>query len=198
MDKESKQAYTFIEHDCYDNKVYGTNEKYTCEKCVICDKILKFEWRERKARGFEEVIKKHKKHDSKTILPVRGSKYSAGYDFHSKEDVIIEPGKSHLFWTDVKAYMQEGEVLEIYVRSSIGIKKNLILKNLVGIIDMDYFCNENNDGNIGVCLFNIGEEEQHIKCGERIAQGIFKNFLVADNKEDNLKERKGGIGHTGE
>ena len=44
--------------------------------------------------------------------------------------------------------MQEGEVLELYVRSSIGIKKNLMLKNLTAIIDSDYYENESNDGNI--------------------------------------------------
>ena len=67
---------------------------------------------------------------------MRGDKGSAGYDFYSKdEQVILQPGQSHLFWTDVCAYMQEDEVLLIHVRSSIGIKKGLMLKNTTGIID---------------------------------------------------------------
>lgn len=86
-------------------------------------------------RGFKEVNAEFKKNSSETILPIRGSKKSAGYDFHSKDTVVIQPGDSHLFWTDVKAYMLSDEVLEMYVRSSIGINKDLILKNVVGIID---------------------------------------------------------------
>lgn len=149
-------------------------------------------------RGFKEVNAEFKKNSSETILPIRGSKKSAGYDFHSKDTVIIQPGDSHLFWTDVKAYMLEGEVLEIYVRSSIGIKKNLILKNLVGIIDQDYYNNPSNDGNIGVALYNIGKEPQQIESGERIAQGIFKTFLEADNFSNiESEDRKGGIGSSG-
>ena len=55
-------------------------------------------------RGFEEVDSKFVMHkEETTILPVRGDKGSAGYDFYSKETVTIQPGESHLFWTDVCA-----------------------------------------------------------------------------------------------
>jgi dUTP pyrophosphatase len=149
-------------------------------------------------RGFKEVNLEFKKHEGNTILPIRGSKKSAGHDFHSKETVTINPGESHLFWTDIKAYMMEGEVLEMYVRSSIGIKKNLILKNLVGIIDSDYYNNPQNDGNVGIALFNIGKEPQQIEIGERIAQGIFKSFLEVDNFSNiEAEDRIGGLGSSG-
>jgi dUTP pyrophosphatase len=91
--------------------------------------------------------------------------------------------------------MLPGEVLEMYVRSSIGINKDLILKNVVGIIDQDYYENVKNDGNIGICLINIGQEIREIKIEERIAQGIFKNFLPADNIICE-EIRGGGIGST--
>lgn len=93
----------------------------------------------KRLRGFEEVEQQHLELPQvTTILPVRGDKGSAGYDFYSKdEQVIIQPGQSHLFWTDVCAYMQEDEVLLIHVRSSIGIKKGLMLKNTTGIIDAE-------------------------------------------------------------
>jgi dUTP pyrophosphatase len=148
-----------------------------------------------KIRGFEEVVEEHMKHNTKTTLPTRGSKYSAGYDFYSKEKVSIAPGQKHVFWTDVKSYMMNGEVLQIYVRSSIGIKKGLVLANGTGIIDADYFSNPDNDGNIGVCLRNENEHTQYIEVGERIAQGIFIKFLPADNVVSN-DERSGGIGST--
>ena len=150
-----------------------------------------------KIRGFEQVTEQHIKVTGETTLPTRGSKESAGYDFYSKEEVVIKPGKQYVFWTDVKAYMMNGEVLEMYVRSSIGIKKGLVLSNGTGIIDCDYFSNESNDGNIGLCLRNESDQPQTIEVGERIAQGIFKQFLVADNISSST-ERTGGIGSTNE
>ena len=66
---------------------------------------------------------------------------------------------------------------------------NLLLHNC------DYYSNRDNDGNIGICLRNESDEVQHIDIGERIAQGIFKQFLVADNI-DSSQERSGGIGST--
>jgi len=148
-----------------------------------------------KIRGFEEVKSNLKKFNTETTLPTRGTKQSAGYDFYSKELVTIEPGSQYVFWTDVKGYMQPGEVLEMYVRSSIGIKKGLVLSNGTGIIDCDYYSNESNDGNIGLCLRNESKQSQTIEVGERIAQGIFKSFLEADNIISNT-ERGGGIGST--
>lgn len=149
-----------------------------------------------KVRGFEIVREDMRKTSINITLPTRGSKTSAGYDFYSTETFTLKSNESKLIWTDVKAYMQVGEVLNIYVRSSIGIKKSLTLKNFTGIIDQDYFENENNDGNIGICLYNYGDKEVTIEEGERIAQGIFMNFLEADNGNTN-KVRVGGVGSTG-
>jgi len=146
-------------------------------------------------RGFEIVRENFIKNNKKTQLPTRGSKDSAGYDFYAKENKILKTGESHVFWTDVKAYMQPGEVLKLFVRSSIGIKKGLVLANTTGIIDRDYYSNDSNDGNIGICLRNITNENQVIQKGERIAQGIFEKFLESDN--GNTEEsRIGGIGST--
>lgn len=149
-----------------------------------------------KIRGFEVIKNSMRKTLGDIILPTRGSKTSAGYDFYSTEEFTLQPQESKLIWTDIKAYMQEEEVLELYVRSSIGIKKSLMLKNLTGIIDADYYENESNDGNIGICLYNYGDKEVSIEKGERIAQGIFKQFLLADNGNTD-KKRTGGTGSTG-
>lgn len=165
------------------------------EKDIKSQEILNYP-KPYKIRGFEVVNEQFIKNNNvETKLPTRGSEKSAGYDFYSKETVNILPGKSHLFWSDIKAYMLPGEVLEMYVRSSIGIKKDLILKNLVGIIDQDYYENLSNDGNIGIALYNIGGIEQTIEIGDRIAQGIFKRFLEADGIVCEEK-RTGGIGST--
>ena len=150
-----------------------------------------------KIRGFVPVAEEHRKGTMDYILPVRGSSKSAGYDLASPIDVIIEPHSSVLIWTNIKAYMQDDEVLEVYIRSSTAIKRDLILKNTVGIIDSDYYSNEGNDGNIGICLYNTTYAPREIKKGERIAQGVFKKYLIADNDTFINDVRVGGIGSSG-
>lgn len=148
-------------------------------------------------RGFKEVKKEFKKHNEAVTLPTRGSKYSAGYDFYSPERIVIQPfGKSDVIATDVKAYMQDGEVLILHVRSSIGIKRGLTLSNCTGVIDKDFYSNPDNDGNICFVLQNNTDKKQVIEKGERVMQGIFMPFLIADNDEA-VSERLGGIGSSG-
>ena len=168
-----------------------------------------------KIRGFEPVapefrenyystIQEHatiKVKDGKWVgeaqLPQRGSKTSAGYDFFAPRDINILPSHKLIVWTDVAAYMQPGEVLQVYPRSSMGIKRGLMLSNTVGIIDSDYYGNEGNGGNIGLALLNTSGKTIQIKKGERFAQGIFTAFLEADNGNTD-EERAGGMGSTGQ
>ena len=149
-------------------------------------------------RGFEIIKDEHRKHSDVEIqLPTRGDSRSAGYDFYSNETVVLQPKQSHLFWTDVKSYMLDDEVLSIHVRSSIGTKKDLMLKNTTGIIDSSYYENVSNDGNIGICLVNMGDKIQKIEKGERIAQGIFTKYLITDDDICLKLERTGGFGSSG-
>jgi len=151
-----------------------------------------------KDRGFEVVRSDMlKSYDSQNdvILPKRGTSKSAGYDFFMNGYDIIKPGCTFVVWTDIKAYMKYDEVLEIYPRSSMAIKKGLVIKNTVGIIDSDYYSNASNDGNIGIALYNSGNDDIHLNLGDAIAQGIFKNYLVADNCNSDEK-RAGGMGST--
>ena len=115
------------------------------------------------------------------------------YDFYSTGDWYVAPNAIVKIWTDVKAYMQESECLILNVRSSMGGK--FMLANTSGWIDSDYYSNESNDGNIGIFLKNISNEPQMIKKGDRIAQGAFFNFLVADNGNTDAV-RTGGFGST--
>lgn len=149
-----------------------------------------------KMRGFEIVKEEMRKTKGEITLPTRGSKVSAGYDFYSPVDIILKPNEKTCVWSDVKAYMQEGEVLLLFVRSSIGIKKGLALSNGTGVIDADYYSNSSNDGNIGIALYNYSDKIVEIKKGERICQGVFVPFLEADNGNTD-KKRVGGIGSTG-
>ena len=68
--------------------------------------------------------------------------------------------------TGVKAYMEDDEVLYIYNRSSNPKKKGLILANSVGVIDKDYYGNQDNDGHIMVAFFNFKDEDVKINKGD--------------------------------
>lgn len=172
----------------------------------------------KKIRGFEVVDIKHRIHkqsaptvdcDTKIILddgtffyikeiklPTRSDPRSAGYDFYSPAKLTILPHNKIVLFTDVKAYMQNDEILEIYIRSSLATKKGLMLSNNVGIIDSSYYNNPGNDGNIGIALVNTSGKTVEINEGERVAQGIFKKYLVADNDESS-GTRSGGFGSSG-
>ena len=90
----------------------------------------------------------------------------------------------------------EDEMLMLVVRSSMGFKWNVRLTNQVGIIETDYYNNENNEGHMWVALQNHGDKEYHVKQGEAYAQGIFTKFLTVDNEDEIEGKRKGGFGST--
>lgn len=146
-------------------------------------------------RGFEIVSNWQAKGIK---IPVRKTAASAGYDLAAATTVTIVPQAIVLVPTGIKAYMQDDEVLEIYIRSSLAIKKQLRLANNVGIIDADYYDNESNEGHIMLAMYNFGKETVTLKQGERIAQGIFKKYLLTDGDYAGAGDkRQGGFGSTG-
>lgn len=149
-------------------------------------------------RGFEKVDYKFAKHNPEdVILPKRSSKYSAGYDFFLPCDLVIPAGEVVTIWSDVKAYMLPDENLKIYIRSSIGIKKNLMISNSTGIIDSDFYDNLATGGNIGISLRNLNKTEDVVLLkGDKVCQGIFSKYLIADG-DDTKDIRTGGIGSSG-
>ena len=147
-----------------------------------------------KIRGFEKITKYA---EVDFPMPERKTELSAGYDFCLPEEVILEPGKLQLVPTGVKAYMQAGEWLGMHIRSSMAVKKRLMLVNNVGIIDADYYNNADNEGHIMLALLNMGGEAVVLPKGERVAQGIFYNYLTADGDDKVAKAvRGGGFGST--
>lgn len=148
-----------------------------------------------KIRGFEIVGS----YENKGInLPKRSTEHSAGYDIEAAETVSLAAGEIKLIPTGLKAYMQTGEVLYMYSRSSNPRKKGLVLINSVGVIDKDYYNNPENEGHMFMQMRNITEHEVVVEKGERIVQGVFMPFLVADGDDDVEKGvRSGGFGSTG-
>jgi dUTP pyrophosphatase len=146
------------------------------------------------ARFFEVVKDEFRKNEGEIKLPTRATEHSAGYDFYSPIDVVIQPNEMVMIWTDVKAHMYYDNVLLMIPRSSMG-KHPVMISNTIGCIDSDYYSNESTDGNIGLRLLNLGSTPYEIKVGDRIGQGIFVKYGTV--KDDNASGvRTGGFGSS--
>lgn len=144
-------------------------------------------------RGFEVVSGFDKE---RITLPQRQTKYSAGYDLAAYGEYIVPSMQVVKINTGLKAYMLPDEFLGIHIRSSLAIKRQIVLVNAQGIIDSDYYNNPDNEGHIIIAVLNMSTQECVIKNGERIAQGIFYKYLTVDN-ELAVGSRSAGIGSTG-
>lgn len=130
-------------------------------------------------------------------LPVRATKNSAGYDLAVSSDLVIKPGEIVLAPTGLKVEMNDDEVLLVFPRSSLAIKKSLTMSNGVGVVDSDYYNSEINEGHLMIPLLNFGKENVTLIKGERIAQGIFIKYLTTDDDEAIDILRYGGFGSSG-
>lgn len=143
-----------------------------------------------------KVVKDKFRKNKDYFLPKRSTAQSAGYDFFAPYNFTISSKEKYCVWTDVKVELNSNQLLMIVPRSSIAIKYNLKLANVVGIIDADYYNNPDNDGNIGICLENMGDSPVTINKGDKIVQGLILTYCKID--EDNEKKiRGGGFGSTG-
>lgn len=128
------------------------------------------------------------------VLPKRATAGSAGYDFTSPIDITLKPGEMVKVPSGIRCYIENGYVLNIFPRSSLGFKYQICLANTVGIIDADYY-NALNEGHIIVALVNRGDKEVTINKGDRFVQGIFYKFYTA-KEEEVTTVRTGGFGSS--
>lgn len=134
-----------------------------------------------------EVLKIYEKIE----LPKRATKGSAGFDFFAPYDLRISP-KSRKIPSGIRAWMEDGWVLQCYPRSGLGFKHRMKLNNTVGIVDADYY----NSDNQGHLIFKVyAAEEFTLAAGTGFAQGIFMEFGVTVD-DDVTEERNGGFGST--
>ena len=129
-------------------------------------------------------------------LPARKTRRSAGHDFHMPFGVRIPAGGLATIPTGVRCCMADNYVMFVFPRSSLGIKKNMVITNTVPVIDSDYYMNDGNEGHIFICIKNCGNETLRLESGEAFAQAVFIEYGVADNG-DIETVRNGGIGSTG-
>lgn len=129
-------------------------------------------------------------------LPRRATKGSAGYDFFLPCPITLEPQQCIKIPTGIRVRIEDGWVLQLFPRSSLGFKYRLQMNNTVGIIDSDYY-GSSNEGHIFAKITNDSLEQKtlSLEAHEAFVQGIFLPFgICVDDAADGIRD--GGFGST--
>jgi len=141
------------------------------------------------------MVLKIKKLTSEAIIPAYQTKEAAGFDLHSIEETVINPGERKLIGTGLAFEIEFGYEVQIRPRSGLAYKHGITVLNSPGTIDSDY------RGEIKVLLINHGNEPFEIKKGERIAQAVIAPVVQAKIVEveelSDTQRGAGGFGSTG-
>ena len=133
------------------------------------------------------------------VIPKRKTKHSAGYDFVTPVSFVLSPYETMIIPTGIKVYFEPEEAkrwhLALYIRSSIGIKRGIVMANQTGVIDSDYYNNIDNEGDMLIAIKNTNNCHVGFKAGDRLIQGIFQMHGITSDDEAS-GERIGGVGST--
>jgi len=125
--------------------------------------------------------------------PTRGSALAAGFDLYSAYDYVVASKGKLVALTDIQIALPPGCYGRVAPRSGLAAKHFIDVG--AGVIDQDY------RGNVGVVLFNFGEEDFKVNKGDRIAQLILERIYIPELEElqnlDNTVRGSGGFGSTG-
>lgn len=142
--------------------------------------------------------------DEEVGFPGKQEPNSQGHDLAARKTVTIKAGHYNIVPLNVIVDygVDDGtqDVLLVFPRSSLGIKKGLMLYNSIGFIDKSY---KGPEDEIKAILFNTTDKDVVVERGERVAQlAVVKlscnNEIesVGSSKEIKAKSR-GGLGSTG-
>jgi len=132
-------------------------------------------------------------------LPSFATDGSAGLDLRACIDapVTIAADQTLMIATGIAIYIADPAVMAVIApRSGLSFKHSIGLKNFVGIIDSDY------QNEIGIAVWNHGQEAYTIQPGERLCQMMFVPVIqasleVVDEFSDASARGLGGWGHSG-
>jgi dUTP pyrophosphatase len=127
------------------------------------------------------------------LMPCRSSEHAAGYDLFAAHSAEVPPGGRALIRTDIAIAVPAGTYGRVAPRSGLALKHGVHLG--AGVVDRDY------RGNVGVVLFNLGEELLSVERGMRIAQLVLERIVTppvveVQELEDTVRGG-GGFGSTG-
>ena len=151
----------------------------------------------RRVRGRKDAMKiRIRRLAVDVALPAYHSDGAAAFDLASREDVVVAPGEVRLIGTGLVVEVPRGHFLAVVARSSLPIKKGLMVANALGIVDSDY-CGPTDE--VKVEVYNFRDREVTIACGERIAQGLILPAVRVewDEVTESAAPTRGGFGSTG-
>lgn len=97
--------------------------------------------------------------------------------------------------TGVKVKLEDNQKLELMIRSSSSMGAYLMLANGVGLIDADYYNNEDNEGHIFFQVINMSPFNIKLEKGNIIGQGVISTYDKTE--DDNSTDlRVGGLGSS--
>ena len=122
---------------------------------------------------------------------------SAAYDLRAEipEPITLYALDRVVISTGVRLHLPEGTVGLVCPRSGIAVKKGITVLNSPGVVDSGY------RGDVGVILFNSGEDPFVVQRGDRIAQLVVLPVLHPSlefvESLDDTERGEGGFGSTG-
>ena len=138
-------------------------------------------------------VLKVQKLNNNAALPKRSTEGAAGYDLCASHNCTIPAGGKGLVKTGLSISFPVGLYARIAPRSGLALKRFIDVG--AGVVDSDY------RGDVGVVLFNHGDQEFQVKMGDRIAQLILEKIDTPPVEEvqglDQTVRGSGGFGSTG-
>ena len=129
------------------------------------------------------------------LFPAKAHADDAAWDIRSRENMVLPVGRSVLVPTGVFMEIPVGFEVQVRPRSGLALKHDLMLTNSPGTIDSGY------RGEVGVIMYNGGNQEFVISRGDRIAQMVVCKLpnvqLVATDSLSESDRGEGGFGSTG-
>ena len=136
---------------------------------------------------------KVQKLNNNAALPKRSTDGAAGYDLCASQNCTIPTKGKGLVKTRFSLSFPVGLYARIAPRSGLALKKFIDVG--AGVVDADY------RGEVGVVLFNHGDQDFEVKMGDRIAQLILEKISTPEVEEVSALEDtvrgSGGFGSTG-
>ena len=136
---------------------------------------------------------KVQKLSNNAALPKRSTDGAAGYDLCASQNCTILAGGKGLVQTGLAISFPAGLYARIAPRSGLALKRFIDVG--AGVVDSDY------RGEVGVVLFNHGDQDFEVKMGDRIAQLILEKIDTPPVEEvqglEDTVRGSGGFGSTG-
>lgn len=141
------------------------------------------------------VVKFRMRAGDEDLAPRKAHADDAAYDLRANDAARVPPGRVQLVSTGLFLELPPGYEAQIRPRSGLALKRAVTLLNTPGTIDSGY------RGEVGIILFNAGQEDFQVVRGDRIAQMVIQQLpeVILEPVPELAASKRGagGFGSTG-